>query len=71
MLLKALEESDLPLVFVAGSFTYQPQYAEAALKFKRKGRTEFLSRLDDQMLASAYRAAKVHASRFDMRTFPS
>jgi len=61
MLLKALEDSDLPVVLVSGGFTYQPDYAQAVSNFKRKGETLILDRLDDQMLASAYAAARVHA----------
>ncbi len=61
MLLKALEESELPLVFVTGGFTYQPEYEDLCRKFRRSGKTVFLGRLTDQMLASAYAAARVHA----------
>ncbi len=61
MLLKALEESDLPVVLAAGGFSYQPEYEQAVKKFIRKGRTIVLGRISDEMLASAYRAAKVHA----------
>lgn len=61
MLLRALEEIDIPLVFVAGGFSYQPDYDRAARTFQRKGKTLFLDRLSDEMLSSAYAAAKVHA----------
>ncbi|MFN8388683.1 MAG: glycosyltransferase [Bdellovibrionota bacterium] len=61
MLLKALEESDLTVVFAGGGFTYQPGYAALCRQFKRKGNTVFLDRLDGPMLASAFQAAKVHA----------
>lgn len=60
MLLKALEDSELPVVFATGGFTYQPQYARACTAFKRKGKTFFLNRLEDNVLASAYAAARVH-----------
>ena len=60
MLLKALENEDVPVVFVSGGFTYQPEYAAAIRGFRRKGRTLVLDRLEPEMLASAYRAAKVH-----------
>lgn len=60
MLLKALEDVDLPLVFASGGFTYQPGYDQAIRNFKRKGKTIVLGRLSDEMLSSAYAAAKVH-----------
>ena len=60
MLLKALEESDLDIVFAGGGFSYQPEYSEAVQRFQRKGRTFVVGRLSDEMLASAYAAAKVH-----------
>lgn len=61
MLLKALEDSDLTVVFAGGGFSYQPAYAEACRKLKRKGKTVFLDRLDSKMLASAFQAARLHA----------
>ena len=61
MLLKALEESDLTVVFAGGGFSYQPEYLELCKQFKRLGRTVFLPRLDPKLLASCYQAAKVHA----------
>ena len=61
MLLKALEDEDIPLVFAAGGFTYQEPYAELCRRFKRRGKTVFMGRLSEEMLVSAYRAAKVHA----------
>lgn len=61
MLLKALEDEEVPLVFATGGFTYQPDYLELCRRFKRKGQTVFLGRLSDDMLVSAYKAAKVHA----------
>jgi glycosyltransferase involved in cell wall biosynthesis len=60
-LLKALEEVDVPVVIAGSGFTYQPGYAEAVKNFKRKAPTLVLGRLDKEMLASAYCAAKVHA----------
>ena len=61
MLLKALEDVDVPIVFAASHFTYQPEYEAVCKAFKRKGKTLFLSRLTEQELASAYQAAAVHA----------
>jgi len=60
-LLKALEDSEVPVVIASSGFSYQPDYAEAVQKFKRKGQTLVLGRQDPEMLASAYCAAKVHA----------
>ncbi|HED16102.1 MAG TPA: glycosyltransferase [Gammaproteobacteria bacterium] len=60
-LLKALEDHDIPVVFATGGFTYQPLYSSACTAFKRRGKTYFLnSRIDDDLLASAYTAARVH-----------
>ncbi|MCB0328293.1 MAG: glycosyltransferase [Bdellovibrionales bacterium] len=61
MLQVALEDLDIPVVYAAGGFSYQPQYAEAVKAFRRKGKTIVLDRISSEMLASAYRAAKVHA----------
>jgi glycosyltransferase involved in cell wall biosynthesis/Tfp pilus assembly protein PilF len=61
MLLKALEQSECTVVLAAGGFSYQPEYERAVSNFKRKGRTIILGRISDEMLASAYAAAKVHA----------
>jgi glycosyltransferase involved in cell wall biosynthesis len=60
MLLKALEHDDIPLVFADGGFTYHPVYRTLCDRFKRKGRTIFTGRLDDELLISAFRAARVH-----------
>lgn len=60
MLLKALENSDLPLVIVEGNITYQPEYAEAVKNFKRKGKTLIVKNLAPEMLSSVYAGAKVH-----------
>lgn len=61
MLLKALEDLDLPVVIAGGGFSYQPDYEQAVLNFKRKGTTLITPRLSPEMLASAYAAARVHA----------
>jgi len=61
MLLKALEQIDIPLVIAGGGFSYQPDYDAAVRSFKRKGRTLILDRLEPEMLASAYAAARIHA----------
>jgi glycosyltransferase involved in cell wall biosynthesis len=60
MLLRALEHDDITIVFIGGGVSYQPEYVNLCKKYQRKGRTVFLERLDEKMLASAYSAAKVH-----------
>ena len=60
MLLKALENSDLPIVFAAGGFSYQPDYEAAVRAFRRPGKTIILGRIDTDMLSSAYAACRVH-----------
>ncbi len=61
MLLKALEHSEIPVVLAAGGFSYQPDYDRAVRSFKRTGKTIILDRVSPEMLASAYKAAKIHA----------
>ena len=61
MLLKALEESDLPVVFATGGFTYQPEYEACCRAFKRKGKTFFLGRQSPELLRAMFAAARVHA----------
>ncbi len=60
MLLKALETSDLPVVFAAGGFSYQPEYEAAVRAFKRPGKTIVIGRIDPDMLSSAYAACRTH-----------
>jgi glycosyltransferase involved in cell wall biosynthesis len=60
MLLLALQESDLPVVFADGGFMYQPEYFDMCKAFARKGRTVFTGRLSDELLVSAYRACRLH-----------
>ncbi len=60
MILKALEDSPLTVVFIASKFTYQPEYLEAAKRFKRKGKTIFIERVDEAHLASAYAGSLAH-----------
>jgi len=61
MLLKALEDSDIKIIFVEGAITYQPEYDAAVKNFKRKGETIFLKNLNPFELASLYSGARVHA----------
>jgi glycosyltransferase involved in cell wall biosynthesis len=60
MLLYALQEEDIPLVFADGDGNNE-DYEKLCKKFPRRGKTVFTGKLDDRMLASAYRAARVVA----------
>ena len=59
MLLKSLEHDEIPIVFLTGGFTYQPNYVKLCRMFDRPGKTLFLDRVPEEMLAAAYRAARV------------
>lgn len=61
MLLKALENVEIPVVLAGGGFSYQPEYEAAVRSFKRRGPTIVLPKISAEMLGSAYRAARVHA----------
>jgi GT2 family glycosyltransferase/glycosyltransferase involved in cell wall biosynthesis/Tfp pilus assembly protein PilF len=60
MLMKALEDDDLTLVFVVGDFTYQPSYRELCEKFQRQGRRLFVGHVPELQLAAFYIAALCH-----------
>jgi glycosyltransferase involved in cell wall biosynthesis len=60
MLLTALENESIPIVFIDGSTTYKPSYKEACCQFKRPGTTFFTGRISEELLISAYKAARVH-----------
>jgi glycosyltransferase involved in cell wall biosynthesis len=62
MLLAALEDSDITLVFADGGFTYSPEYSDLCRKFLRRGKTIFTGRLSPGMLHSAYQNAKVYCT---------
>ncbi|MCA9472046.1 MAG: glycosyltransferase [Nitrospirales bacterium] len=59
MLLKALQYESLPIVFVTGGVSYQPEYEDLCRRFPRTAPTIFVGRLSDEMLASCYQGAKV------------
>jgi len=59
MLLYALRDLDVPLVFV-NSTTVQSEYEQMCKGFSRSARTIFTDRISQEMLYSAYKAAKVH-----------
>ncbi|MBN1606542.1 MAG: glycosyltransferase [Polyangiaceae bacterium] len=60
MLLYALRDDDVPLVLV-NTPTHQPEYEAMCSMMKRRGRTITTGRISEEMLLSAYAAAKVHA----------
>jgi glycosyltransferase involved in cell wall biosynthesis len=60
MLLYALEQSAIPVVFADGGFTYQPGYLALCRTMKRRGPTVYTGRLTDELLVSAYRACRLH-----------
>ena len=60
MLLKALEDSDLPIVLASGGFSYQPAYVELVKRFRRKGPVRIVGRLEDAVHAHLMAAAAVH-----------
>jgi glycosyltransferase involved in cell wall biosynthesis len=60
MLLTALEKESIPIVFIDGSTTYKPSYKDACCQFKRLGTTLFTGRISEELLISAYKAARVH-----------
>ena len=60
MLLKAFEDSDLPIVLASGGFSYQPVYVELVQKYKRKGLVRILPRIGFELLEGIMSAASVH-----------
>jgi glycosyltransferase involved in cell wall biosynthesis/tetratricopeptide (TPR) repeat protein len=60
MLLKALEEDDLTLLFVGGGFTYQPAYERLCRTFRRRGNNLFLGQVSAVHLAALYSTARCH-----------
>jgi glycosyltransferase involved in cell wall biosynthesis/GT2 family glycosyltransferase/cytochrome c-type biogenesis protein CcmH/NrfG len=60
MLLKALEDSDLPILFASGGFSYQPQYVELVAKFTRRGPVRTLGRVPTEMLQMLMAGALAH-----------
>jgi glycosyltransferase involved in cell wall biosynthesis len=60
MLLKALENDNIPVVFVGEGGKYNISYIQLCKSFKRKAQTLFVDSLSEEMLSSAFAAAKVH-----------
>jgi glycosyltransferase involved in cell wall biosynthesis/GT2 family glycosyltransferase/Flp pilus assembly protein TadD len=61
MLLKALEDSELPIVFASGGFTYQAAYADLVARYPRRGPVRILGRLNTTSLQALMASAAVHA----------
>lgn len=61
MLLKALEHSSVPVVLVGGKKIVDENYLNLCRHFRRAGPTLILDYLSEEQLASAFRAARVHA----------
>jgi glycosyltransferase involved in cell wall biosynthesis len=59
ILLKALENEEIPVVVADGGMTAQPGYETLCRKLKRRGPTIFTGALAPEMLLSAIRAARV------------
>jgi glycosyltransferase involved in cell wall biosynthesis len=60
MLLYALRNDDVPVVLV-NTPTHQPEYEAMCGMMKRRGKTITTGRISEDLLLSAYAAAKVHA----------
>ena len=62
MLLKALEDEEIPVVMVDEGASAQQGYAQLCKRMKRRGPTIFAGNLSHEMLSSAYRAARLHCA---------
>lgn len=60
MLLKALEDCDLPLVLASGGFTYQPAYADLITRYNHRAPVKILGRLSEYFLVNLMAGAAVH-----------
>lgn len=60
MLLKAMEDSDLPVVLACGGFSYQPAYVDLVGKFKRRGIVRTVGRIGTHFLRELMAVASVH-----------
>ncbi|MFH1010634.1 MAG: glycosyltransferase [bacterium] len=60
MLMKALQDDELTLVFVTGGFTYQPPYESLCRSFQRRGRNILAGHVSPLQLAAFYSAALCH-----------
>lgn len=60
MLLKALQDWDIPIVFLAGGFTYQEAYADLVTRFPTRTPVKILGRQGRPFLWNTMAAASVH-----------
>jgi glycosyltransferase involved in cell wall biosynthesis/GT2 family glycosyltransferase len=60
MLLKAMQDSELPIVFLSGGFTYQEPYADLVMRFPMRTRPIILGRQGKPFLWNLMAAAAVH-----------
>ena len=60
MLLKAMQEGDLPIVFLSGGFTYQEAYANLIMRFPTRVPVKILGRQGKPFLWNLMAAASVH-----------
>ena len=60
MLLKALQESDIPIMLVGGGFSAQPEYVQLIRSFNRKGRIIPVQRVSLHKLANIMKGARAH-----------
>lgn len=60
MLLKAMEDSEMPIVLASGGFTYQAAYADLVARFPRLGPVRILGRLGLPSLQAMMATADAH-----------
>jgi glycosyltransferase involved in cell wall biosynthesis/GT2 family glycosyltransferase/Flp pilus assembly protein TadD len=60
MLLKAMQDSDLPIVFLSGGFTYQAAYADLVTRFPSRAQVKILGRQGKPFLWNLMASAAVH-----------
>ncbi len=61
MLLAALQQEDIPIVFATGSYTPQPVYRDTVVKWKRNAPVRLIERVPWNVLSVLIRGASLHA----------
>lgn len=61
MLLQALKHDPIPIVFLTGGFTYQPEYGQACRDFPRAAPVRFVGYVEPGVLRAVYAGARVLA----------